>query len=153
MERQLCTQMSVWQQGNHDNVCHVVWIFWLTLSRFLHFFLVLLLLILNNICLLSVLPYDISLWKTKMGYICGSSCKTLISNSANDKGVLQRYLSISCFDNIIFNFYYLILGKLAQSHKWDLKIVFFTYCSISLLTLSKFSQCFKVLILNIETAF
>ena len=55
--------------------------------------------------------------KPKRGYIYGSSCKTLVSNSANDKGVLQIYLSISCFDNIIFNFYYLILGKLAQSHK------------------------------------
>ena len=47
MERQLCTLMSVWQQGYHNNVCHVVWMFWLTLGRSLHFFLVLLLLIFN----------------------------------------------------------------------------------------------------------
>ena len=52
--------------------------------------------------------------KPKRGYIYGSSCKTLVSNSVNDKGVLQRYLSISCYD-VIFNFYYYILGKLAQS--------------------------------------
>ena len=38
MERQLCTLMSVWQQGYHNNVCHVVWMFWLTLGRSLHFF-------------------------------------------------------------------------------------------------------------------
>ena len=47
MKRQLCTQMSIKQQGYHNNVCHVVWMFWLTFGRSLHFFLVLLLLTFN----------------------------------------------------------------------------------------------------------
>ena len=50
--------------------------------------------------------------KSKWGYIYGSHCKTLVSNSANDQDVLLRYLFISCFDNV--NFYF-ILGKFAQS--------------------------------------
>ena len=54
--------------------------------------------------------------KPKRGYIHGSSCKTLVSNGANCYDVFQRYLSISCYDNVIFNFYYFILGKLAQVH-------------------------------------
>ena len=57
MERQLCTQMSVWQQEYHNNVCHVVWKFWLTFCRSLHFFLGLLLLTLNIICLLWMLHF------------------------------------------------------------------------------------------------
>ena len=56
---------SVWQQWYHNNVCHVVWMFRLTLGRSFHFFLVLLLLALNIICLLWILPNDTSLWKTK----------------------------------------------------------------------------------------
>ena len=67
MERQLCTLVSVLQQGHHNNICIVLWMFWLTLGRSLHFFLVLLLLTLNIICLLWVLPFDISLRKTKKG--------------------------------------------------------------------------------------
>ena len=78
----LHTQMTVWQ-AYHNNVCHVVWMFWLTLGTSLHFFLVLLL-TLNIICLLQMLLYDISLWKTKRGYIYGRSCKILVSSSAND---------------------------------------------------------------------
>ena len=54
--------------------------------------------------------------KPNRGYIYGSNCKTLVSNSAIDYSVLQRYFSISCYDNVIFNFCYFILGKLAQSH-------------------------------------
>ena len=38
MERQLCTQMSVWQHEYYTNVCRVVWMFWLTLDKSLHFF-------------------------------------------------------------------------------------------------------------------
>ena len=38
MERQLCTQMSVWQQGYPNNVCHAVRMFWLILCRSLHFY-------------------------------------------------------------------------------------------------------------------
>ena len=67
MERQLCTQMSVLQKGYQNNVSHVVWVFWLSCCRSLHFFLVLLLLTLNIICLLWMLPDDILLWKTKKG--------------------------------------------------------------------------------------
>ena len=58
---------SVWRQWYHNNVCHVAWTFRLTLGRSFHFFLVLLLLALNIICLLWILPNDISLWKTKKG--------------------------------------------------------------------------------------
>ena len=54
--------------------------------------------------------------KPKRGYIYGSSCKTLISNSANGWGVPQWYLPTSCYDKVIFNFCYFILGKIAQSH-------------------------------------
>ena len=39
MERQLCTQMSVRQQGYQNNACHVVWMFWLTFCRSLVLFL------------------------------------------------------------------------------------------------------------------
>ena len=38
MEQKPCTQMSVWQQGYHNNICHVAWMFWLTLGRSLPFF-------------------------------------------------------------------------------------------------------------------
>ena len=50
---------SVWQQWYHNNICHVAWMFRLTLGRSFHFFLVLLLLALNIICF----------------YIYWSSCK------------------------------------------------------------------------------
>ena len=46
---------------------HAVWLFWLILGRYLHFFLVLLLWTLSNVCLLRMLSYDISLWETKKG--------------------------------------------------------------------------------------
>ena len=64
MERQRCAHKCLvcWQQGYCNNVFHVVWMYWLTLCRSLHFFLVLLLLT----------------------YIYGSTCKTLVSNCAND---------------------------------------------------------------------
>ena len=38
MELQLCTQMSVWQQGYQNNIRHIVWMFWLTSGRSLHLF-------------------------------------------------------------------------------------------------------------------
>ena len=53
--------------GMLQQCCHVVWGFCLTLSRSFHFFLVLLLLTLNFICLLWMLPYDISVRKTRKG--------------------------------------------------------------------------------------
>ena len=87
MERQFCTQMSVWQQRYHNNVCHVIWMFWLTLDRSLHFFLVLFLLTLYyfnlifNLILLTLFFCECYLMtylcrNPNMGYICGSSCKT-----------------------------------------------------------------------------
>ena len=117
MERQLCTQMSVWQQGYNNNVCHVVWMFWLTLGR--SFVLFLCTFVVDFEYYLFIVGATLMTYlcgKPKRDYIYGSSCKTLVSNSANDKGVLQRYLFISCYDNVIFNFYYLILEKLVQSH-------------------------------------
>ena len=130
MERQLCTQMSVWQQGYHNNVCHVVWMFWLTLGRSLHFFLVLLLLTLNIICLLWMLPYDISLWKTKKGLYLWEYLQNISFQQCQWLalwGVLQRCLSLSCYDDVIFYFYSFIL--------------------------SKFSQCFKVSVLTLKLFF
>ena len=56
MEWQLCTQTSVWQQGYHSNVCHFIWMFWLTLDRSLHFFLVLVLFT------LTLFIVNVSLW-------------------------------------------------------------------------------------------
>ena len=154
MECQLCAQMSVWHQGYHNNVCHVVWMSCLTMDRSLHFFWYfycwLWILFVHWECYLMTYLCG----KPKWGCINGSSWKPSVSNSAHDQGVFQRYLSISCYDNVIFNFCYFILGKLVQSHSWNLKMVFLTYYFISLLTLSKFSQCFKVLnIENIETVF
>ena len=113
MERQLCTQMSVWQQRYHNNVCHVVDVlinFGQMFALFWYFYRWLWILFVYCECYLMIYLCG----KPKRGYIYGSSCKTLVSNSVNDKGVLQRYLSISCYD-VIFNFYYYILGKLAQS--------------------------------------
>ena len=151
MERQLCTQMSVWQKGYNNNVCHVVWMFWLTLGRSFALFLCTFIVDFEyHLFIVGATLMTYLCGKPKRDYIYGSSCKTLVSNSANDKGVLQRYLFISCYDNVIFNFYYLILEKLVQSINEINRIFYIFFIS---LTLRKFSQCFKVLTFNIETVF
>ena len=53
--------VQIWQQAHHNNVCHVVLRFWLTLDRSLHYFLVLLLLTLNILCLLWM-SLNATLW-------------------------------------------------------------------------------------------
>ena len=79
-------------------------------------------------------------------YIYESCGKTLVFNCANDQpygawSVLHRYLSISYYEDVIFNFSYFITVPIGKT------------CSISLLTLSKFSQCFKAFMFPIETFF
>ena len=69
--------VQFWQQGYHNNVCHVVLRFWLTLGRSLHYFLFLLLLNLNILC-------SILCGTPNRCYIYGSCCKTLVCNCAND---------------------------------------------------------------------
>ena len=138
--------MSVWQQGYHNDICHVVWMFWLTLGRSLHLFLVLLSLAINIDCLLRMLPYHVSSF--------------LVSNSANDKVFFKDiclYLAMTTIF-LIFIIFVIFINHLAQIESCSKSLMrsnndISTYCFISLLTLSKFSQCFKVLIFNIETVF
>ena len=71
-------------------------------------------------------------------------------------GVLHRYLFIICYDDVIFNFYYFItalIGKTCSMSLMRFSNRTFYKCFIFLLTLSKFSQCFKILMLTIETVF
>ena len=131
MERQLCTLVPVWQQRFHNNFCHVVWMFWSTLSKSLHHSLVLLLLTLNIICLLWI-SLNATLWHIFvehqknvifMGVIAATPMNiTLFWYHINFElcqwlalwGVLFRYFTISCYDDVIFNFYYFIavhIGK------------------------------------------
>ena len=108
----------VWQHGYHNNVRHIVWIFWLTLGRSLHFFLVLLLLTLNMICLLWMLPYHISLRKIKKRLYLWKELQNISFQQYQWialLGVLQRYLSISGYDDVV-NFHYFILAEISQSH-------------------------------------
>ena len=61
-------------------------------------------------------------------------------------GVRQWYLSISCYGTVSFNFNYFIavsIGKTCSKSLMRFNRSIFTYCVILLLTLSKFSQCFK----------
>ena len=93
------------------------------------FFMVLLLLTLNILCLVWM---SLNATLLQRGYDIG-----VISMGIVAKIILLQFQ----------------LGKLAQCHSWDLAIVIFTYCFISLLTWSKFPQCFKVLLFTIETVF
>ena len=111
--------MSVWQQGNNNNFCHVVWMFWLTLCRSLHFFLALLLLSLNIICLLWMLPYDIFSCKTKKGLYLWEQLQNISFQQSEWFAlwsVLQRYLSISCYDDVSFIFFLFYIAKTCS--KW-----------------------------------
>ena len=65
--------------------------------------------------------------------------------------VLHRYLSRSWYDEVIYNFHYFTavpLGKFCSMLLIRFNNRIFIYCFISLLTLSKFSQCIKVLMFN-----
>ena len=53
--------VQIWYQGYHNNICHVLLRFWLTLGRSLHYILVLLLLTLNILYLLWV-SLNATLW-------------------------------------------------------------------------------------------
>ena len=69
-------------------------------------------------------------------------------------GFPHIYFSISCYDEVIFDFYYFIgvpIGKTCSMSlmRFNNRI----FCIISMLNLSKFSQCFKVLMLTCETIF
>ena len=116
-----------------------------------------------------MLSYDISLWNTKKALYLWELLQNIslqLCQWLARWDFLHRYLSISCYDDVFFNFYFFIavhIGKTcSKSYKWykpyklaqsckTCTIVFFTYCFISLLTLSKFPQCFEVLMFNIET--
>ena len=71
-------------------------------------------------------------------------------------GALHRYLSIICCDDVIFNVYYFIAVPIGKTYSMSLmrfnKPTFYIFF-ISLLTLSKFSQCFKILMFTIKTVF
>ena len=148
-------------KGYQKNVCHVVFKFWLTWGRSLHYFLVLLLLTLNILYLLWM-----SLNATLNAYLCGapnrryiygSCCKTLVSNCANGQPYGVFYEDICLLVVITTSVLILTillqfpLGKLAQYRSWDLTIMYFRHCFIWLLNLSKFSQCFGVFIFTIKT--
>ena len=78
---------QIWQQGYHNNACHVAFSFSLTWGRSLYYFLVLLLLTLNILCLLWMslnATLNVYLWGIpSRRYIYGSGSKTLVSNCAN----------------------------------------------------------------------
>ena len=109
-------------------------------------FLVLLSLAINIDCLLRMLPYHVSSF--------------LVSNSANDKVFFKDiclYLAMTTIF-LIFIIFVIFINYLAQIESCSKSLMrsnndISTYYFISLLTLSKFSQCFKVLIFNIETVF
>ena len=139
--------IQIWQQGYHNHVCFVVLKFWLTLGRSLHYVLVLLLLTLNVRCLLSM-SLNATLWhvfveRQTRRYIYENCWKKLVI-------YIHRYLSISCYDDIIFILYFYFI---AVSNGKNFSVLFITYCFNLFLTLSKFSQCFKVLMFTIETVF
>ena len=67
--------------------------------------------------------------------------------------VPHRYLSITCYEDVIFNLYYFIAVSIGEtcsmsSMKFNNPTFF-----ILLLILSKFSQCFKILTFTVETTF
>ena len=79
-----------------------------------------------------------------MAYLCGtpsiyeSSCKTLqLCQWLSLWGVLQRYLSVSCYDHVIYNFYYFTrvsLGKtllLTRFNKCIFYMLFFWLVNLS----------------------
>ena len=53
--------VHIWQQGYHNNFCHVALRFWLTLGRPLYYFMVVLLLTLSILFLLWM-PLNATLW-------------------------------------------------------------------------------------------
>ena len=79
--------------------------------------------------------------------IYGICCETLVRNCAN---ILHRYLSISFFDDVIFYFFTVLIGK-----TWSMSLMKFNNRIFYILFyfIPKFSHCFKVLMFTIETAF
>ena len=111
--------VQIWQQGYHNNVYHFVlklWLFWLTLGRSLHYFLVFLFLTLNILCLLwmslnatfwhiFVKTFKYALYLRELLQYINLQLRQWLAVWGN----LPRYLSISCYGNdVIFNFYYFI---------------------------------------------
>ena len=139
--------IQIWQQGYHNNVCFVILKFWLTLGWSLHYSLELLLLTLNVRCLLWM-SLNATLWhifveRQTRRYIYGNCWKKLVI-------YLHRYLSISSYDDVIFIlFFYFIAVPTGKTFSMS----FITHCFNLFLTLSKFSQYFKVLMFTTETVF
>ena len=67
--------------------------------------------------------------------------------------VPHRYLSITCCDDVIFNFYYFIAVSIGETCSMSSMKLNNPTFFILLLTLSKFSQCFKIVTFTLETAF
>ena len=125
---------------NRDG-CHGVWMFWLTLGRSLHFFLVILLSIVNaNLWPLYVEDQKEFIF---MGVVA------IIRPMGRSSEIFVYKLLWRCH----FKFLLLCIGKTCSKSLMGFNNRISTYSFISLLTLSKISQCFKVLILNIETVF
>ena len=63
-------------------------------------------------------------------YIRGSCCQTLVCYKTLLL-VLHRYLSISCYDDVIFNFYFfIVIGKTCSMSLIRFNNHFFAYCFI-----------------------
>ena len=111
--------VQIWQQGYHNNVYHFVlklWLFWLTLGRSLHYFLVFLFfnseysLFIVNVIKCYFLAYlckniKYALYLRELLQYINLQLRQWLAVWGN----LPRYLSISCYGNdVIFNFYYFI---------------------------------------------
>ena len=111
--------------GYNNNFCHVVLRLWLTLGRFLHYFLVLSLLTLNILNLLWM-SLNATLWflcgTPNRRYIYGSCCKALVYNCANDQpcGVFYPDICLKVIMTKSFLIFIILLqlplGKLVQCH-------------------------------------
>ena len=111
--------VQIWEQGYQNNVFNVVLRVWLTLTRSLHYFLVLLLLTFNILCLLRM-SLNATLWhifveQQDRRYIYGNCCKALVI-------YLLGYLSIICYGDIIFIFIYFIAVPIRQTYSMSFMI-------------------------------
>ena len=129
---------QIWKQGYHNNVCHFVLRFWLTLYWSLHYFL--------------VFSLNATLWHIFVEHQIGIIFKGVVTIIKLQMyqwlalwGVLHRYLSINCYeDDVIFNFYYFIALPIGKT--WLMSLMRFNNRIVYILFsfMAEFKQVFTI---------